>query len=129
MAPELFDDGENEVKYTSKVDVYSFGITLIFIVTGEYPRFIMKNVVNGVLPTLPSNIPKWVKELINSCLSPTPNNRPTFAEIFENMKENNYDMFSDSKGQKLTSKQRDMIKTIEGRVLKIQAFEYQHQKQ
>lgn len=62
MAPELFvneDEEEDDdidqksaTRYTNKVDVYSFGITLIYIVTEKYPVFKMKNVVNGVLPKI-----------------------------------------------------------------------------
>ena len=59
MAPELFeesDDDDNRIKYTNKVDVYSFGITLIFIVNDAYPKFSLKNASNGILPTLPAKI-------------------------------------------------------------------------
>ena len=124
MAPELFE--ENNQRYTNKVDVYSFGIILIFIVTNDYPPFSLKNISIGVLPKLQDNISKWVRELITNCLSPEPENRPTFAEIFEIMKINNFDLFSDSKGKKLSSQQQSMKERIEARVMKIEAFEYQH---
>ena len=56
MAPELFEekdgDDKNETRYTNKVDVYSFGITLIYIVTEKYPTFNLKDVVTGVPPKL-----------------------------------------------------------------------------
>lgn len=124
MAPELFD--ERDTNYTNKIDVYSFGIILFFIITNKYPPFIMKNVVTGIPPKLPENITKWVSELIISCLSVDPESRPSFTKIFEIMKENNYNMFSDSKDKKLTNKQIMMKKNIETRVLKIEAFEFQH---
>ncbi|KAK8834390.1 hypothetical protein M9Y10_019118 [Tritrichomonas musculus] len=55
MAPELFEEqvGGN---YTNKVDVYSFGIILIYILTGRYPEFSMKNVVNGVTPKITGKV-------------------------------------------------------------------------
>lgn len=84
MAPELFDS-ETDTSYTNKVDIYTFGIILIYIVTDEYPIFNLSKVVTGVLPKLPKKISKWVCELIISCLSKSPENRPTFADIFENM--------------------------------------------
>ena len=36
----------------------------------------------GVLPKLPEKNSKWVRELIISCLSKSPENRPTFADVF-----------------------------------------------
>lgn len=127
MAPELFvEEDDDTTHYTNKVDVYSFGITLFYIVNGSYMKFNMKNVVNGVVPQLPSNIVKWVRELIVKCLSPVPENRPSFAEIFETLKKNNYDLFSENNGAKLTKQKMNMLKEIEARILKIEAFEFQH---
>ena len=140
MAPELFienDEEEDEndgvkdedeggrIAYTNKVDVYSFGITLIFIVCNAYPKFNLKRALNGVAPKLPASIVGWVRELIARCLSVSPDERPSFAEIFEIMKSNNYDLF-DEKSANLTSKQKAMKDEIEKRILKIEAFEYQH---
>lgn len=128
MAPELFvEDEDGSTKYTNKVDVYSFGITLIYVVTGGYPRFNMRNAVNGVLPKLSDTIVSWVRDLIQRCLSFEPEKRPSFSEIFELLKLNNFDLFSESNGKNLTSKQQSMKIEIEKRVLKIEAFEFQHQ--
>lgn len=127
MAPELFNEEDEGFMYNNKVDVYSFGITLIYIVTGSYPKFNLRNISMGILPSLPSTIVNWVRELIIKCISTSPENRPSFAEIFEIMKDNNYDLFNESKNKKLTTKQLNMKQEIEARVLKIEAFEYQHQ--
>ena len=128
MAPELLSvDEDAETFYTNKVDVYAFGITLVFIVTGEYPKFNMKNAVNGIIPPMPDTLIDWVRELIVKCMSLEPDNRPSFEDIFETLKENNYDLFSNSKDTKLTSQQQSMIKEIEERVKIIEAFEFQHQ--
>lgn len=130
MAPELFIEEEDEddaIKYSNKVDVYSFGITLIYIVSGCYPKFNLRNVSLGVLPRLQSSITNWVRELIVRCLDQSPENRPSFAEIFEILKMNNYDLFNESKGKKLTSNQQTLKNEIDERVLEIEAFEFQHQ--
>ena len=127
MAPELFEESNDYdgIKYTNKVDVYSFGITLIFIVNDSYAKFSLKNASNGVIPALPKSITSWVHKLIVRCLSPSPDERPSFAEIFEIMKSNNYDLFNE-KISNLTSKQKAMIYEIDKRILKIETFEYQH---
>ncbi|KAK8865163.1 hypothetical protein M9Y10_010698 [Tritrichomonas musculus] len=127
MAPELFEESENGPAYTNKVDVYSFGITLIYIVTGSYPIFSLKKVSMGIIPPLQDSIVKWVRELIVKCLSPNPVNRPSFSEIFEILKSNNYDLFCESKSRNLSSTQQSLKKEIEERIMKIEAFEFQHQ--
>ena len=126
MAPEIFEESDDGITYTNKVDVYSFGITLIFIVSGIYPKFSLKNAMMGIMPEFSDEMVKWVRELIVKCLSPSPDDRPSFAEIFEIMKSNNYDLFNDMKSSKLTTKQKKMKSEIEKRILKIEAFEYQH---
>ncbi|KAK8836836.1 hypothetical protein M9Y10_037360 [Tritrichomonas musculus] len=126
MAPELFEENPTVPVYTNKVDVYSFAITLIYIITGSYPAFSLKKVVTGVLPQLPDSIVAWVRDLITSCLSAEPADRPSFADIFETLKLNNFDIFSESKGQKLSKKLENQKKEIESCIMKIEAFEYQH---
>ena len=124
MAPEVLNEEDN---YTRKIDVYSFGIILIYIVTGEYPAFTLRSVMSGQPPALPENIVKWTRELITSCLSFEPEKRPSFDEIFGIMKENNFNLFSDSKGRNLMGKQLDMKKEIESRIKKIETFELNNQ--
>ena len=41
MAPEIFEENDNGISYTNKVDVYSFVITLIFIFCEDYSKFNM----------------------------------------------------------------------------------------
>ena len=101
-------------------------ITLIYIITDEYPTFNLTKVVNGVPPKLPENISKLVRELIISCLSSEAENRLSFIEIFEMMKMNNYDLFNDSKDKKLTQKQLKMKEVVEKRIAKIEVFEFHH---
>ena len=62
MAPEiLIEDG---ICYTNKADVYSFVITLIFIVCEDYSKFNKKKEMNGVLHEIQHKIVEWVRELI-----------------------------------------------------------------
>ena len=43
MAPELFEESNIMIRYDNKVDVYSFGITLAYSITEQYPNFGLKN--------------------------------------------------------------------------------------
>ena len=53
--------------WKNKVDVYSFVITLIFIVCEDYSKFNMKKELNGVLHEIQQKIVGWVRELIVKC--------------------------------------------------------------
>lgn len=126
MAPELVQEqlGKQKERYTNKIDVYSFGITLIYIVTEEYPTNAIQ-IWNGIWPTLPTVVP-WVVDLIHRCLQVSPNNRPTFNEVFEIMQSHNFDLFNETTSSKLTIQQQQSKKDIEHRISKIEAFEYQY---
>lgn len=77
MAPELLaaDEDDDSAHYTNKVDVYAFGTTLAYVVSGSYPKFNLKNAAIGVLPPLTKTIVNWVHKLIVSCLSLDAGNR------------------------------------------------------
>ena len=51
---------------------------------------------------------------------------PSLGAIFEALKANNYDLFNERKGKKLTRKQESMKKEIDTRVLMIESYEFQH---
>ena len=127
-SPELFEEdvAEQSDRYSKKVDVYSFGVILTYIVSDKYPPFSLRNTSTGKLPTLPSTIVPWVVELIGRCLQLSPNDRPTFNAIFEVLKSHDFDLFNETKPTKPTMQQRKMKAEIEQRILKIEAFEYQH---
>ena len=121
MAPELCSD-EDEVKYDNKIDVYAFAYVLLFIVTCQLPRVTIKNKMKNSKPIdIPKKVCTWVRELILSCLSYEPINRPTFNEILEIMKKNNYNLFSDK------NIDNESFSEIQNRIDKIEAFEYLYQ--
>ncbi|CAA3009683.1 Tyrosine kinase [Olea europaea subsp. europaea] len=85
MAPELLNGSSNKV--SEKVDVFSFGIVLWEILTGEEPYAnmhygaIIGIVSNTLRPTIPSHCdPEW-RRLMEQCWAPNPAARPTFTEI------------------------------------------------
>ncbi|XP_021651105.1 uncharacterized protein LOC110643153 isoform X2 [Hevea brasiliensis] len=86
MAPELLNGGSNKV--SEKVDVFSFGIVLWEILTGEEPYAnmhygaIIGGIVNNTLrPAIPNFCdPDW-KRLMEQCWAPNPAARPSFTEI------------------------------------------------
>lgn len=83
MAPELYEES-----YTEKLDIYSFGMCMLELVTMEYPYSectnpaqIFKKVTGGLKPKVFHElIDGEVKEVIGACLRPE-KDRPSAAEL------------------------------------------------
>lgn len=84
MAPELLQE---KTHYSEKVDVYSFGVVLFFVLTnGELPKINIVETAMGKKAKIPKEINEFSRDLINSCWSLKPEERPSFSEIIENIK-------------------------------------------
>ena len=70
-------------KYTSKIDIFSFGILLIQMCCNEYPRIDRRDEQQQI--AIQKNEP--LRELLTSTISYQPNDRPTSSEISEILKE------------------------------------------
>ncbi|XP_010536927.1 PREDICTED: uncharacterized protein LOC104811805 [Tarenaya hassleriana] len=86
MAPELLSGKSNMV--SEKIDVYSFGIVMWELLTGEEPYADMHcaSIIGGMVNnTLRPKIPAWCdpewKALMESCWAFDPSERPSFSEI------------------------------------------------
>lgn len=91
MAPELLSGKSNMV--TEKIDVYSFGIVMWELVTGEEPYADMHcaSIIGGIVNnTLRPQIPTWCdpewKSLMESCWASDPAQRPSFSEISQKLR-------------------------------------------
>ena len=85
-APEMFDGGG----YTNKVDVYSYGMVLYEMVSGEQPFRGMKGIeiLKAVVerqerPRMPIRAPHQLKKLMQICWNANPSKRPSFETIYE----------------------------------------------
>ncbi|WOL14209.1 hypothetical protein Cni_G22989 [Canna indica] len=91
MAPELLYISGNKV--SEKIDVYSFGIVMWEILTGEEPYADMHygEVIGGLLhntlrPPVPASCDRDWRSLMEKCWAADPAQRPTFTEIASNLK-------------------------------------------
>lgn len=86
MAPEFINDYISN-QNSFKLDIYSFGMTLYFLLTGENPFYskdiaeIKSDVIIGKRPEIPSTIPDEWNRLIMRCWNQDPELRPDFTEI------------------------------------------------
>jgi hypothetical protein len=104
MAPELIENDEGTA-YNEKVDVYSFGLIFLEIVTGtplpvpggRQVGFFkhIRNVLDCVRPEIPKTVPDWVAQLIRDCWHGAPEERPTFPHIFQRLLEANFAILPD----------------------------------
>lgn len=91
MAPELLSGKSNMV--SEKIDVYSFGIVMWEVLTGEEPYADMHcaSIIGGIVNnTLRPKIPSWCdpewKTLMEKCWASDPSERPSFAEISQKLR-------------------------------------------
>jgi WNK lysine deficient protein kinase len=86
MAPELFAGDYNEL-----VDIYSFGVCMLEMMTCEYPysecqgqAHIYKKISQGIKPSILSKVEDTgVRSFIEVCLAPVAE-RPTASELLKN---------------------------------------------
>src|SRR5207248_3244751 len=88
IAPEVL----NGKPYTQKSDIYSFGILMSVISTGQQPfndkahgLGLMLKICEGLRPAFSNNTPKIYIELAYKCMDADPDNRPTTEEILKIM--------------------------------------------
>ncbi|KAH6555192.1 hypothetical protein KP509_1Z275100 [Ceratopteris richardii] len=91
MAPELLNGSSTLV--SEKVDVFSFGIALWELLTGEEPYASMHYgaiiggiVTNTLRPPIPKSCDAEWRSLMEACWACDPSDRPTFTEIANSLR-------------------------------------------
>ncbi|RHZ86936.1 hypothetical protein Glove_42g16 [Diversispora epigaea] len=96
IAPEVLSGEE----YTKAADVYSFGIIAYEMVTGfpPYPdiphdKDLAIKICNGLRPKIPFHIPKLITRMIMRFWDARVTHRPTFNELFDELKKYYWDYY------------------------------------
>ena len=88
MSPEAFDP-EQFGGITSRADSWSFACTLLEMLTGDQPWKDMKmapicfKVMQRQTPNIPAGLPPVLEQMLCSCFSFEPANRPTFKQMYD----------------------------------------------
>ncbi|KAE9611087.1 hypothetical protein Lal_00016287 [Lupinus albus] len=105
MAPELLNGSSSRV--SEKVDVFSFGISMWEILTGEEPYADMHcgAIIGGIVkntlrPPIPERCDTEWRKLMEECWSPNPESRPSFTEITRRLRS----MFMTLQAKRLSGK-------------------------
>jgi serine/threonine protein kinase len=99
MAPEMYED---DYVMTPKVDIFAFGFILFELISGSKifsasmsAADIMRQIMQGTRPQLPSEIDFRVGKIMKKCWSAEPNERPSFGKIFHKFKKFRFQLFND----------------------------------
>lgn len=85
MAPELLNEGS---KYNEKVDIYSFGVIMYFVITkGELPKYNKEGYESFKISKKVNNLSQ---KIIKACWSTDPDQRPSFDMILQEIVKNNF---------------------------------------
>jgi len=87
MPPEVFDGGV----YDTKSDIFSFGMVLWELLTGQIPfgevppLQVLQLIDSGERPFIPAGVNAVFAQLIRDCWEEDPDKRPTFTEILNKL--------------------------------------------
>lgn len=102
MAPEILE----HKPYSTKLDVYSFAVTLWVLYVRKEPYSELKHqwdipvfVIKGHRPSIPDDCPEGYADLIQRCWAADPQQRPEMSEVVQTLES----LFNKKKAQETTA--------------------------
>ena len=96
---QAYKPKKEEQSYSKEADVFAYGMILYELIEGIKPFSELKKGASIVLamskgerPLFLADTRTFAAELISKCWEHRPSHRPTFKQILDQMKENNYDL-------------------------------------
>lgn len=90
MAPEIINEEDH---YNEKVDVYSFGVLVFYILSGgQLPKMKMFGILKGDKAKNHESFTNFSKKLINYCLNFNSKDHPSFQMIVDDLDKYQYDL-------------------------------------
>ncbi|OHS96698.1 hypothetical protein TRFO_09864 [Tritrichomonas foetus] len=91
MAPEVMKEDD----YGLPADVYSFGLLLIYVLTGEESKLSLRDKLEAKRVEIDDVVTEKGKKIIYQCLLIHPDERPKFSEIVTMFKDCDYQLLPD----------------------------------
>ena len=107
MSPEML----NEEAYDAKTDVYSYGVVLFALFTGDVPKQKLRDRMNNVPIAFPAASPSmsaYCIDLIKRCTSFDASQRPTFDEIADDMAAHSFALASEIDTKSVLARFREL---------------------
>lgn len=90
MAPEIINEEDH---YNEKVDVYSFGVLVFYILSGgQLPKMKMFGILKGDKAKNHESFTNFSKKLINDCWNFNSKDHPSFQMIVDDLDKYQYDL-------------------------------------
>lgn len=112
MAPEIINEEDH---YDEKVDVYSFGVLVLFVLNGgDITCIKIGDIFKGKKADVPASFTPFARQLIGDCLSFESKDRPSFSDIVNMICDSDYQLIALEKSEVIEVK--NMVKELKKKI-------------
>lgn len=112
MAPEIINEEDH---YDEKVDVYSFGVLVLFVLNGgDITCIKIGDIFKGKKADVLASFTPFARQLIGDCLSFESKDRPSFSDIVNRICDSDYQLIALEKSEVIEVK--NMVKELKKKI-------------